>query len=71
MTTEFSTTQGRALISAMRDRGISIPSSPGQQITLDRRTSFRYDLDPDGKYRFNWTDSRLEAEWSKWVGKNS
>jgi hypothetical protein len=71
MSTEFSTTQGRELISAMRNQGTTIPSTARQQVVLDRRTRFRYDIDSDGGFRFSWTDIKLEAEWSKWVERNS
>jgi len=71
MTTEFSTARGSEVISALRTHGIATPSLPGREVTLDRRTSFRYYLDADRKYRFSWTDAKLEAEWLKWIQKHS
>ncbi len=69
MSTEFSTARGAEVIAAMRVQGIKVPQQPRSEITLDRRTRFRYDVDPDGTFRFNWTDTKLEEESSEWVGK--
>jgi hypothetical protein len=41
MSTEFSTSQGHELISALRDKGTTIPPAPRQEIRLDHHTLFR------------------------------
>jgi hypothetical protein len=71
MSTEFSTTRGPALVAAMRRQGTAVPTSPRQEIALDRSTKFRYDVDPDGTFRLSWRDAKLEDEWLKWVRSNS
>jgi len=38
---------------------------------LKEHTKFRYDIDPHGKFRFSWTDPKIESEWLKWVRDNS
>jgi hypothetical protein len=71
MSTEFSTHRGQEVIAALREHVATMPGKPREEIILDIRTRFRYDVDPDGTYRFSWRDAKLEDEWSKWVGSNS
>jgi hypothetical protein len=71
MSTEFSTSHGTALVTEMHHSGVPIPEKPGVEVTLDRRISFRYDVDSTGVFRFNWRDEKLEDEWQNWVRNNS
>jgi hypothetical protein len=71
MSTEFSTSHGTELLTAMNHAGTPVPEKPGIEISLDRHTSFRYDLDSTGVLRFSWRDTKLEDEWQKWVRANS
>ncbi len=71
MSTEFATARGQGVITAMRGQHTKVPTQPREEVTLDRRTKFRYDTDPDGTFRFNWRDPKLEDEWLRWVRDNS
>lgn len=71
MSTEFSTAHGTELVAAMHHQGVPAPEKPGVEVTLDRRTTFRYDVDSTGVFRFSWRDEKLEHEWQDWVRTNS
>ncbi len=71
MTTEFSTEKGREYLTKLKEQQSKIPENASTETVVDRHTKFRYDSDPDGKFRFSWTDSKIEAEWLKWVRDNS
>ncbi len=71
MSTEFSTLHGKEVIAAMRGHGAEVPANARDEVTLDRRTKLRYDIDPTGVFRFSWRDTKLEDEWLNWVRNNS
>lgn len=71
MTAEFSTRSGLEYLASLRQKHVPVSAEPRKEVDLDRHTTFRYDIDQDGIYRFNWTDARLQAEWLKWVRDNS
>lgn len=71
MTTEFSTLHGREIIAALREHGAPVPVNARDEVTIDRRTRFRYDVDTNGVFHFSWRDGKLEGEWSNWVRNNS
>jgi hypothetical protein len=47
---------------ALRGRGVNIPDAASHEVTLDRRTRFRYDQQGTN-CRFLWVDPNLEREW--------
>jgi hypothetical protein len=51
---------------ALRGHAVTIPDAPSQEVTLDRRTKFRY-YQQGTNCRFEWTDPILEQEWLEWV----
>jgi hypothetical protein len=53
-------------MAAIGERHGKLPANPREEI-MDRRTKLRYDVDPDGKFRFSWYDPKLEDERHKWV----
>ncbi len=55
--------------SALGGRGITVPNFPSQEVTLDRRTRFRYDQQ-ETNCRYLWVDPVLEDEWKEWSKKN-
>jgi hypothetical protein len=71
MSTEFSTERGREYLARLREQNVKLPDNAGKEIGLAHSTKFRYDVDPDGKFRFSWTDPNLQAEWLKWVKDHS
>ena len=71
MAAEFSTTKGREYMTVLTRQHRQVPNNPGKDITVDRRTKFRYDINTDGTLRFTWTDPKLEDQWLKWVRDNS
>jgi len=66
MTAEFSTAHGQEYIVAMKKEHKKVPEHACEKITVDRRTTFQYFADPDGRFRFDWTDRKLEKEWLNW-----
>ncbi|HWR34949.1 MAG TPA: hypothetical protein VN622_03640 [Clostridia bacterium] len=71
MSAEFSTESGGEYLRALKEARINVPAEDRKETTVDRRTTFRYDTDADGTFRFSWTDPMLENEWLKWVRDNS
>jgi len=71
MSADFSTLKGHEYIASLRLRQEKVPENAGEEITTDRRTGFRYYLDPDSAFRFTWYDKKLEAEWADWLRKYS
>ncbi len=71
VSTEFSTKYGREFLAKMVEEHNKVPASATQEVTVDRRTKFRYDVDSDGTFRFSWVDPQLEAQWMKWVQDNA
>lgn len=71
MATEFLTSHGTEFTTAMHQQGEPAPDKPRVEISFDRRTRFRYDLDPTGIFHFSWRDAKLEDEWQNWVRNNS
>lgn len=70
MSADFSTRNGQEYLGLLAQRD-KVPGAPRRESKVDRRTKLRYDIDPDGTYRFSWTDPQLEDEWLKWVRNNS
>jgi hypothetical protein len=68
---QFSVPSGYVFLTSMREQHSIVPAKAGDEITVYRRTKFRYYIDPDGTYRFIWTDPKLEKEWLNWIGKYS
>ena len=71
MSTEFSTASGQEFLAKLRERGGKVPADARKEVIVDRHTRLRYDIDPDGTYRFSWTDAKLEDEWLEWVRQNA
>jgi len=63
----FTTGDGPRLISAFRELHHEVPRDAGAEITIDRRTKFRYIVIANGLYRFVWTDPSLEGEHTDWM----
>jgi hypothetical protein len=63
MEAQFSPQQGDAYLSALRNERSNVPRHPGEEVTLDRRTKFRFYVRPDGGMFFIWSDPKLENEW--------
>ncbi len=71
METEFSTARGREFLTQFKEKVGNAPADAGQEITVGRRTRFRYDVISDGTFRFLWMDPELEDEWREWVRRYS
>jgi hypothetical protein len=71
MAVDFSTTRGMDYLATMKQSGQRIPTRPREEVTNDRRTRFRYDVDPGGTFRFHWVDPKIEEKWTKWISENS
>lgn len=55
---------------ALRGRGVAVPDAPSREVTLDRRSRFRYDQQGTN-CRFLWVDPVLEQEWADWVKEHA
>ena len=65
MTTEFLTRSGQEYLAALRKSGAELPAKAASEITIYRRTRFRYDWF-DGTLWFSWEDSKLAGEIIEW-----
>jgi hypothetical protein len=57
-------------IEALRSHGMTMPDKPSAEITIDRRTVFRYDRQQTN-CRFLWVDPKLEREWMDWIREHA
>jgi hypothetical protein len=71
MSTEFTTPHGKEYIAHLQEEYGSIPKGSGTEIEINRRTEFKYFIEPDGAFRFLWTDPKLESKWNEWVRANA
>ena len=67
METRFLTEEGNDYIAALRNQGATTPQKPGEEVVLDRRTKFRFDIDANGNTVFTWYDPKLMDEWKDWI----
>ena len=66
MEAQFSTSSGRVYLNALSGHS-TMPQRSAEEIVVDHRTRFRFDIDSNGDYRFTWYDPKLESEWLKWA----
>jgi hypothetical protein len=71
MSTEFSTSDGRMYMEALRKSGFPLPPAPDKRVTVNKGTTFSYQADPRGTFHFVWENSALAKEWSDWIAKYS
>ena len=65
MTTQFLTKSGQEYMAALKRRGAELPAKSATEITIYRRTVFRYDWF-DNTLWFSWEDSKLARELIEW-----
>jgi hypothetical protein len=72
METEFTPQKNdENYLNALRNEIPKMPRKPSEEIVIDRRTRFRFDMAPNGEVSFTWYDPKLERQWKEWVAKNS
>lgn len=71
METQFSPQKSDGYMNAIRSENSRIPTKPAEEIVMDRRTRFRFNVGPDGSLTFTWYDPKLKSEWDEWVAENS
>jgi hypothetical protein len=71
MEAQFSPHDSKKYLAILRQEGTAVPERAGQEITIDRRTKFRFDAPSNGNLIFTWYDPKLESQWRKWVANNS
>lgn len=71
MEAQFSPERTNDYLSALQKAGAGVPTKPSEEISIDRRTRFRFDVGESGRSLFTWYDSKLENEWRRWVANNS
>lgn len=71
MQAQFSPRDSKNYLATMRKQSSTVPERVGQEVTVGRRTKFRFDASADGNLIFTWYDPKLETQWRKWVENNS
>ena len=71
MEARFSPQNSDDYLAALRNEKTVIPQKPTEEVVMDRRTKFRFDVGPNGSLFFTWYDPTLEDEWKKWVASNA
>jgi hypothetical protein len=71
MEAQFTPADSKNYIATVQREYSRVPQQAGQEITIDRRTKFRFDSLASGNLVFTWYDPQLENQWKKWVAANS